>query len=139
MSDHAFCRVDAEIVAVIDAAARSLAAAGAIVATPALPVDFEQAFKTVFEPLLAAELAGTQCSEAYGEVLRLEKKRLALQAQWAAFFDAHDVLLCPAAPCVALRHDHRDFGERSVDINGESVPYEGRITCRIRIQGQRSV
>jgi amidase len=56
--------------------------------------------------------------------LLLHEERERLRALWADFFRRFDVLLCPAAPVVALRHDH---GEpmllRKLEVNGGERPY----------------
>ncbi len=42
---------------------------------------------------------------------------------WAAFFDNYDVLLTPIMPTSAFPHDHRAFGERTIDVDGAKRPY----------------
>jgi amidase len=56
--------------------------------------------------------------------LLLHEEREGQRALWADFFRRFDVLLCPAAPVAALRHDH---GEpmilRKLEVNGAERPY----------------
>lgn len=55
---------------------------------------------------------------------QVQQRRLALQRQWARFFQNYDVLLCPPAPVGALKHDHLpDFHARRLDIDGVERPY----------------
>lgn len=55
---------------------------------------------------------------------QLHQRRLALKRQWARFFQAYDVLLCPPAPVAAQKHDHLpDFHARRLDIDGVEHPY----------------
>jgi amidase len=39
--------------------------------------------------------------------IRLDEARQELRRAWQRFFEDHDVLLCPASPVVAPRHNHR--------------------------------
>lgn len=56
------------------------------------------------------------------------EQRRALAAQWAAFFDAHDLLLCPVMSTPAFAHDcsgvdHTAQLQRRVLIDGVAQPY----------------
>jgi amidase len=50
-----------------------------------------------------------------------------LRWQWHEFFQDFDVLLAPIMPTAAFPHDHRPFGERTVDIDGQSRPYFDQV------------
>jgi amidase len=53
-----------------------------------------------------------------------KERRLALKAEWAAFFDRYDVLLCPVMPIVAIPHDlNPDVDARTITVNGETRSY----------------
>jgi amidase len=55
---------------------------------------------------------------------QVHARQLRIQKQWAAFFQKYDVLLCPAAPVSALKHDHDpNIMARTLDVNGEKLPY----------------
>ncbi len=47
----------------------------------------------------------------------------ALRWAWHAFFERYDVLLTPIMPTSAFPHDHRSFGERTIDVDGAKRPY----------------
>ena len=56
--------------------------------------------------------------------IMLHAERTALRAAWAAFFESHDVLLCPAAPVPAFPHDQNpDFAARRLVVDGRELPY----------------
>ena len=57
------------------------------------------------------------------EWLALNEFRTRLRAQWASYFREIDVMLCPIMPTAAFPHDHREFAERSMTINGKAEPY----------------
>jgi amidase len=55
---------------------------------------------------------------------QVHARQLRLIRQWAAFFEKHDVVLCPPAPVACLRHDHEpNIMARTLDINGSKRPY----------------
>ncbi len=55
---------------------------------------------------------------------RLMERRTAITGAFAAFFQDYDAILCPPAPCVAIRHDFSpDLFARRLDIGGGSLPY----------------
>jgi amidase len=56
--------------------------------------------------------------------LLLHDERERLRAQWAAFFERFDVLLCPITPVTAIRHDHAEpMVLRRLTVDGASLPY----------------
>jgi amidase len=56
--------------------------------------------------------------------LLLHEKRERLRGLWADFFRRFDVLLCPAAPVCAPRHDHSEpMVLRRLEVNGAARPY----------------
>jgi amidase len=56
--------------------------------------------------------------------LLLHEERERLRAQWAAFFERFDVLLCPITPVTAIRHDHAEpMVLRTLTVDGASRPY----------------
>jgi amidase len=58
----------------------------------------------------------------HAEWLQLDNARQLLRQAWADFFKEYDVLLCPAAPTVAVPHDpHHAWHERRIMIKGKST------------------
>jgi len=71
--------------------------------------------------LIAAILRGSILS--HRDWLRAHEARMHMRLAWREFFKTYDVLLCPVMPTVAFPHDHRDFAERTVVIDGDHHPY----------------
>jgi amidase len=60
--------------------------------------------------------------------LGAHERREQLRAAWAHFFTAHDVLLCPASPSVAIAHDHSEpMAKRLFQVNGSARPYTDQL------------
>ena len=55
--------------------------------------------------------------------IRHNFRRAKLQRAWDAFFDEWDVLICPQHVAPALKHDHRPFAERTINVDGKERPY----------------
>ena len=152
-SDDRFCPVDKDIRAAIEAAADSLAAAGATVdrnARPGIDPDANQVNYAIM--LMAAmgagmpdavydmmkELANNSdpadlslpvlqargIAASHREWTRQMEKREHIRWAWAEFFQDYDVLLCPCAFTTAFPHDHNpDMHARTLTVNGEARPY----------------
>jgi amidase len=59
---------------------------------------------------------------------RAHEERQMLRAAWAAFFEDHDVLLCPVAPTAAFPHDQkRDRVDRRLVVNGREQEYNSQL------------
>ncbi len=57
------------------------------------------------------------------EWLRLNNERHALRRTFAAFFEDHDILLCPANVSAAVPHDQEgERWQRRIIVNGKKVP-----------------
>ena len=55
--------------------------------------------------------------------IRANTQREKLRAAWDAFFNDWDILLCPQMATPAFPHDHRPFGERTIQVDNEEQPY----------------
>ncbi len=55
--------------------------------------------------------------------VRLNEARTKLRWAWHRFFERYDVLITPIMPTSAFAHDHKAFGQRTIDINGQQLPY----------------
>jgi amidase len=138
--------VDGEVQDRIQAVADHLAALGAAVSDSARPaIDTLSAFR-IFGGLLMAGLTTRQHDEKFwsrlshlrarfmvvdkdgkqtekifthAEWFELDTARHLLRRAWKAFFQDFDVLLCPAAPTVAVPHDPKHaWHERKVMVKG---------------------
>jgi amidase len=55
---------------------------------------------------------------------RMMERRSAIKQAFAAFFEDYDAILCPPAPCVAIRHDFTpDFFARRLQTSAGALPY----------------
>jgi amidase len=146
-------RVDSAVRERLEAAVAALRAAGVTVdeqARPGMPLaQAVQLYRRMMIPIAATTmrdaeaesiyaLAGATAPEDGGEMaqflrniglrhrdwLLLHEEREQQRARWADFFQRYDVLLCPAASVVALRHDHREpMLLRTLEVNGAERPY----------------
>ena len=57
------------------------------------------------------------------EWIRANTRREKLRRAWSAFFEDWDILVCPQMATTAFPHDHRPFGERTIDVDGTEQPY----------------
>lgn len=55
--------------------------------------------------------------------IRHNFRREKLKQAWDEFFTQWDVLLCPQFTVPAIRHDHRPFDERQIEVDGQMRPY----------------
>jgi len=53
----------------------------------------------------------------------LDYMRLMMRQKWADYFKDFDILLCPAASVTAFEHDHSDFFERTLQVDGSDQSY----------------
>jgi amidase len=55
---------------------------------------------------------------------QVQARRMAVKKQWARFFERFHVVIAPAAPVAALKHDHEpDLHARALDVDGQARPY----------------
>ncbi|MCY3819381.1 MAG: amidase [Gammaproteobacteria bacterium] len=57
------------------------------------------------------------------EWIRYNFKREHLRFAWDDFFEDWDILLCPQMATPAFTHDHRPFGQRTIDVDGVRRDY----------------
>ena len=69
----------------------------------------------------AVSARGTALS--HREWLSYDFKREHLRFAWDEFFDEWDILLCPQMATTAFPHDHRPFGQRTIDVDGMQRDY----------------
>ena len=55
--------------------------------------------------------------------IRANTYRERLRAAWDRFFQDWDILVCPQMATTAFPHDHRPFGQRTIEVNGAEQPY----------------
>ena len=153
--DDAMAPVDAAVSAAVDAVAKALEGFGARVDDDARPVESEHSH-TVYQSLLQATMSARLPEDRYQAILRQvealpeddqsigatiqrsqvarfrdwtanNEKRTHLRWQWHDFFSRFAIVLAPVMATPAFPHDHRPFGERTVTVNGEQVPYFDQV------------
>jgi amidase len=150
--DDPRCRVEPEVGALLQNAARALSNEGARVDPDARP-DFslEKVTETFFALLQAALAGGTSREqiETYAvadgdtpvaRTMRLlamrhrdwlshNERRLQMRKRWETFFEEWDVILLPVMPCAAIPHDHSEpMSGRVARVGGEERPYWDLVT-----------
>lgn len=150
--DDDYCSVDGATRTLLHEAVEALRRAGGSVDDGARPVDMAEAHE-VYEQLFAAAISAglpdfvvaameestppvvtegeplpLKVARAYTqrhrEWILLHEHRLQMAAHWAAFFQDHDVLLCPVTPTPAIPHDHSpDLEARTISVDGEQRSY----------------
>ncbi|WP_294536266.1 amidase family protein [uncultured Rhodoblastus sp.] len=148
-----FAPVDAAVAYGVLMAAEALRKAGARVDVAARPAfSFREAFEIYAFLNFAIGFAGTP-AEAREEIAacgkffdaddpsypamqaraarldaavfsRMMERRTAIDKAFAAFFAEYDAILCPPAPCAAIRHDFTpDFFARRLETSAGALPY----------------
>lgn len=59
--------------------------------------------------------------------LRHNNRRAMIKWSYHEFFKEFDVILNPVLPTAAFKHDHRPFDQRTVEVDGEAIPYFNQI------------
>jgi amidase len=151
------CRIDSSVSDLFGRAIDVIAGAGAMVDDAARPGIDEEEHHRLFELLLRAatasrmrdedfsrqqEIAATltdddvsdRAAVARGATLshrawdNANEARTKLRYAWHEFFKRFDVLLTPVAATAAFPHDHNpNRDERTVSVNGKSVPYAEQL------------
>ncbi|MCC6436632.1 MAG: amidase [Acidimicrobiales bacterium] len=151
--DDATCPVSQDVAALLEQLAGGLERAGATVDRAARPgIDLQEVWDTGI-PLIAAATSPARTDEEWARLvasaaeadepgappaairargsvqhhrdwLLLDERRHVLRRRWAAFFQQHDILLCPVAAMAAFPHDHEgNLYSRSLVIDGVERPY----------------
>ncbi len=150
--DDTMSPVSAEVRSRVEQVAHMLEDAGARVDREARP-DFDPAHShDVYQNLLQATMATRIPQKDYeslrqrlaeldpddlspaAKVLRAQvssfrdwsasdEARHKLRWKWHQFFQRYDVLLTPIMPTAAFPHDHRPFGQRTIEVDGREYPY----------------
>jgi amidase len=83
-----------------------------------------QADATAADPHSEAAALLRELSLRHRDWLLLHEERERQRASWSELFQRFDVLLCPAAPVAAIRHDQREpMFLRALEVNGAARPY----------------
>jgi amidase len=150
--DDAHCPVSAEVKSRVDLVTSMLADAGAVINRSARPDFSTEHSHEVYENLLHATMSARKPDEEYeslrrytdnldpddqSQAARVFRAQVAsfkdwrrnnelrehLRWKWHDFFSRYDVLLTPIMPTAAFPHDHRPFGERTIMVDNQELPY----------------
>ena len=146
------CPASSQVQARVESVAQALAQGGAHVDAKARPAFTGARSHSIFHKLLmaaisagiqqpafdaliarAAQLPDGDTSEAATVVraqtmrmrdwLHLNEARAKLRWAWHDFFKDYDFMITPIMPTSAFAHDHRSFGERTIEVDGQLHPY----------------
>ncbi len=148
--DDPGCRVDAEVLSILEGAVEQLEADGVEIDTVARPVDFEESMR-VFRGLIASATSPGLADDVFAAARSLEsipvepdedpllelgratimrhrdwilmdERRERLRRQWASWFTRFDALLCPVGPVAAQPVSEADLMSRTMTVNGTTRP-----------------
>ena len=149
--DDAMAPVDDAVSARVDSVAAALRRLGAQVDFDARPVDAERShfvYLYLLQATMSARLPEDRFQRALAAVEELpaddgslgatiaraqvarfrdwtanNEQRTHLRWSWHEFFKRFDIVIAPIMATSAFPHDHRPFGERTVQVNGKEVGY----------------
>jgi len=127
--------IDRDELALLRGAADALADAGAKVEDAHPPVDFAEQ-SGLFVQMISGAVSTSMDDEvaevmsgSHRQWLRGDEKRAEVRRMWAEWFESYDALLCPVMPTPAIPHQQEgDMFDRSIDINGDPIPYINLIS-----------
>lgn len=154
--DDGVAPVDDEIAARVQRVGELLARRGAIVSDRARPGFDPAGYRRTYVALINAVIGATLPEAAYeatrqraagldpadtskpamvARTLVLDHRswlghhaeRTRLRAEWARFFEAWDVLVCPIMATPAFPLDHRPVEQRTMTVNGAAQPYFDQV------------
>jgi amidase len=131
IDSHPVARLDAEIGDALRAFADRLVAAGVKVergatVVPDLAESFE-VYRRILMPIITRGAAdGPDPGSAHEWLFALDRQ-WAFRQQWAALFEAFDVVVAPAFGVVAFEHQTAPFEARTHLINGEVTAYGDQV------------
>lgn len=155
-TDEELCPVSEEVRQRVEAVADALRQAGARVDDSARPAFDTKHSHRVYQNLLYATMASRMPDADYqrlqqhlaslspdddSESARILRAQLCTFKEWGAsndlrqhlrwswheFFQGYDILVAPIMPTPAFPHDHRDFAERRIAIDGLDRPYFDQV------------
>ncbi|MDG2334975.1 MAG: amidase [Myxococcota bacterium] len=74
----------------------------------------------------AAQTVRSQVAR-HRDYLVANNARTHIRWAWHEFFQSYDALIAPIMATPAFAHDHRRFGERTIEVDGEARPYFEQI------------
>jgi amidase len=145
--DDPACRVEPEVLNLLENAAVALEASGLRVNREVRPSFTLEKVADTFGALLQAALAGgvgadriddyaktigdtpvaqtrRQLAIRHRQWLSLNERRLQMRKRWEEFFNDWDAILLPVMPCAAIPHDHSEpQAARFAQVGDRQLPY----------------
>lgn len=124
LPDHGTAPVEREVADRVHEIGRVLAKAGATVSDTARP-DFvsDEGHGTYGRLLLSVTGTRPEDNIDHQSWMGLDNARTHYRMGWQSFFRDWDVLVCPITATTAFKHDHGQYGTRTLEVNGETVDY----------------
>jgi amidase len=151
-SDQSICPVSNAVGTKIAGLSKALANAGATISDTARPDFSVEQSHEVFQALLSSAMSGRIPDAEFLELVTraenlaaddqgpaaqqlrwqtmrarewniLNEARTKIRWAWHRFFKDFDFVIAPIMPTTAFAHDHRNFGQRTIDIDGQTIAY----------------
>jgi amidase len=136
IDSHPTAKVEGEIRAALNGLAAKLESAGVRVARESNVIPDLAAANTLYLGILMTAMSrgGPAPSQALTPDLMNAHAwmnaldgQLAVRRQWAALFEAFDVVIAPVMGVVAFEHQTGEFDKRTHLIDGEATPYAAQV------------
>ncbi len=154
--NDALCPVSQAVQARVDAVAQALAGQGARVDDAARPAFAAEHSHDVFQALLHSAMSARVPDADFNQLVaqaaalaaddnganarllraqtmrardwqRLNEQRTTIRWAWHRFFEQFDVLIAPVMSTTAFGRDEGPFGARSLNVDGQRLPYFSQI------------
>ena len=124
LPDHGAAPVEREVADRVHELGRVLARLGARVSDTARP-DFVSTEGHEAYSRLLLSITGTQPEDNIDHQtwMGLDNLRTRYRMGWQSFFREWDLVICPVTSTAAFKHDHGQYGSRTLEVNGETVSY----------------
>lgn len=124
LPDHGAAPVAREVAERVHQVGQVVAKAGGTVSDTARPEFVSGEGHDTYSRLLLA-ITGTTPEDNidHQSWMGLDNVRTYYRMGWQSFFREWDVLICPVTATPAFKHDHGEYGSRTLEVNGETVPY----------------
>jgi amidase len=135
IQSHPAAKVDGEIRAALDVLARKLEGAGVRVERESNRLPDLAAAQVLYRAILTTAMSRGGPAPPASELDLMNShawmtaldRQLAVRRQWAALFEAFDVVIAPVMGVVAFEHQTGEFDDRTHVIDGEVTPYVAQV------------
>jgi len=125
--DHGIAPVEREVADRVAEIGQVLARKGAKVSDVARPAfsggDGHETYMKLLLPIVGGPDGNTDHQSWMGQ----DNMRTRYRMAWQEFFKEWDILVCPIMPTTAFPHDHSPMNQRTLEVNGEPIPYLNQV------------